>query len=89
MKPLGALGRCPTGSAAFRSLAASGTLRKGDGLMYRGIWLPADADEDGQLGTPSDFFTNGLALRLARTPSAISIPSSPSPGALKAGPGFR
>ncbi|CAE7394743.1 SKI2 [Symbiodinium sp. CCMP2456] len=23
-----------------------GTLRKGDGLMYRGIWLPADADED-------------------------------------------
>ena len=24
-----------------------GTLRKGNGLMYRGIWLPADADEDG------------------------------------------
>ena len=73
-----------TKTAASLASLAPGTLRKGDGLMYRGIWLPADADEDLQ------FALLGLkvALRMSRTPSAISIPSSPSPGALKAGPGF-
>ena len=49
---------------------SSGTLRKGDGLMYRGIWLPGDADEAGiclqtPRALPVPYIEDGSLMRVS------------------------